>query len=293
MASIGPFAFLHSESPASHAHPLAKLLALLVLSAASASSRSLGLILLATFGTVGLILSGVFSPYFAAGIKGLVHDARFLLPVGILICLLRVIDPFGGSIFRPEEIAPALLYIARLAVIFAFAEAFFRSTSTAELSAAATHVARKTLGRDDLDPGLYLSLAIGFIPRCFSAWAEVSEAAAARGYGARRLLRGRVYGARRRSVRGHQEITAYDANTPRQRHPLKRAVARLKTTAAIVEAFVACSLRGALATAEALEARGYSPARKIAKQPFRIRDAALIAAATLIAGAATAIGRAA
>lgn len=251
MASLGPFRFEWGDYPARRLHPLSKLAALLAFSVAATASRGAWLPPLALAGLGALASAGAFRPGLREGLRALARDARFLLPLGLFVAAFRVIDPWGPALLKLEELAPALLYVGRLAAVFAFAEAFFRSTSAEELSAAATSLARRLSRREDLDPGLYLSLAINFIPRCFEAYERSREAALARGYGGRR-----------------------------GRRP------RLASSLAVLEAFVAGSVRAALATAEALESRGYSPGRVVAVRPFRPVDACLVLAAAGLAALA-------
>lgn len=247
MASVGPFRFSWGDFPARRFHPLSKLVALLALSLASTQARALWLPALALAASVALASAGAFRPRLAEGLRNLARDARFLVPLGLFIVAFRVIDPWGPRLLEPSELLPAVLYLARLATVFAFAEAFFRSTSAGELSAATTGLARRLFRRDDLDPGLYLSLAVNFIPRCFDAWERAREAALARGYGGRH-----------------------------GRRP------RFKASLSLLESFIAGSIRGALSTAEALETRGYAPDRSLPALPFRLADLALASASAAL-----------
>lgn len=240
MAAVGPFRFSWGDFPARHLHPLSKLVALLALSLAATQARAPWLPVLAVAALAGLASAGAFRPGLARGSLVLARDARFLLPLGLFIVAFRVIDPWGPRLFEASELLPALLYVVRLAMVFALAEAYFRSTSAGELSAATTGLARRLFRREDLDPGLYLSLAVNFIPRCFDAWEVAREAALARGYGGRH-----------------------------GRRP------RFRASLSLLEAFIAGSIRGALSTAEALETRGYAPDRSLQALPFRPADLVL------------------
>jgi energy-coupling factor transporter transmembrane protein EcfT len=166
------------------------------------------------------------------------RDGRFLLPLASFIVVFRLFDPWSKAFFHPDELPYALLYVARLGILFALAQAFFRSTSAEELAAAATYFMRRLTHREDLDPGLYLSLAICFIPRCFDAYVRSREAALARGYGGRRPV--------------------------------------FRSSLLLLESFVASSIKGALSTAEALEVRGYSPGRSVPNLPVHTVDLALV-----------------
>jgi energy-coupling factor transporter transmembrane protein EcfT len=251
VASVGPFRFSRGDYPARRFHPLSKLVSLLALSLAATQAQAAWLALPAAAGVAALAAAGAFSQGLLAGSRILARDARFLIPLGLFIAVFRVFDPWGPRLFEPSGLLPAALYVARLAMVFAFAEAYFRSTSADELSASATGLARRIFRRDDLDPGLYLSLAVSFIPRCFDAWERAREAALARGYGGRR---------------GHRP--------------------RFRASLALLESFIAGSIRSALSTSEALETRGYSPGRTLPDMPFGKADLALASGAAVVAAVA-------
>ncbi len=254
MAQLAPFQFSWGDYPARHFHPLAKLASLLALCLATAHANLAGLLLLGTAGAVGLAASGAFRPRMREGLKALAHNARFLVPLGVFVAAFRVVAPGDGRLFAWSELGATAIYLARLAAVFVFAEAYFRSTSAEELAAAASRSARRILRRGDVDPGLYLSLALSFIPRCFATYERAHEAALARGYGGK-------------SGRG----------------------AMLRAAIALLECFIANCLRGALLSAEALELRSYSPARTLPELPLRRCDAALTIGALALAAAALAL----
>lgn len=248
MAAISPFRFTWGDYPARRVHPLSKLAALLSASFAAVRAPTLWLAALAGLGFLALASAGAFRPNMRQGFAALARNARFLLPLGVFIILFRVIDPWGSSLFQPGEILPALLYISRLAVVFIFAEAYFRSTSAEELAAATTGLARRLTRRDNLDPGLFLSLAVNFIPRCFDAWERSRDAARTRGYGGK-----------------------------------KGGIPRFHSSLILLESFIATNIRQALSTSEALETRCYTPARGIAPRRFKAADFALLSASIAIA----------
>jgi energy-coupling factor transporter transmembrane protein EcfT len=242
MAAVAnPFRFVWGDYPARRLHPVSKLVVFLSLSLAAATARTplLPCIAVATLGS--LISAGAFRSGILEGLGALGRDGRFLLPLASFIVVFRVFDPWSKALFHPDELPHALLYVARLGLLFVLAETLFRSTSAQELAAAATHSFRRLTRREDLDPGLYLSLAICFIPRCFDAYIRSREAAFARGYGGRH------------------------GRSPRFRSSLL-----------LLESFVASSIKDALSTAEALEVRGYSPGRSVPNLPFRSVDLALV-----------------
>jgi energy-coupling factor transporter transmembrane protein EcfT len=244
-----PFRFEWGDHPARRLHPLAKLGSLVALSIGVSAAEPLGLAALVAAAVAALALAGAFHPSPLGGAWALARQARFLLPLGLLVVAFRVLDLGGPPFLRVEELRPTGLYLARLAVIFAYAEAFFRSTSAAELSCAASRAARAAARRGDIDPGLYLSLAIGFIPRCMESWERSREAAVVRGYGGR-----------------HR---------------------RFRSSLLLLESFVANSLRGALTTADALQARGYVSSRSLPTTAVGGADAAVLLASIALAVAAS------
>lgn len=242
MARLGPFSFDWLDSPLRRRHPLAKLGALLALSLAASVGGADLLVVAGLLGVLALVLAGAFRRGFRPGILALLRDGRFLLPLCLVVTLFRVLEFGWPPRLRPGEFREAGLYALRLLAVFTLSEAFFRSTTQAEIAAALSALVRRGLGRKGLDPGLYLSLALGFIPRCFAAYAAAREAAEARGYAGGR---GRV---------------------------------RFRALLALLGSFTARSLGAALATTEALEARDYDPARTLFTLPFRRADAVVLGA---------------
>ncbi len=191
----------------------------------------------------------MFALLFRLGEKpaDIARGARFLIPMGILILALKLLAPGDGRIFAPEELIPALVYLGRLFVVFLLAQAFFRSTSVADLGATVTRVTRLLpLWRKGKapDPGLYIGLAAGFLPKSFDRYDKVREAAVARGFGARRPKAGSLL--------------------------------------CLMETVIFSSIKSAVGTAGALEARCYSPARTLPAARRGRADAGLLAAAILV-----------
>ena len=245
MADLAPFRFEWGDGPIHRLHPLSKLIALLLLSWAALAARPHSLLPLAAVAIAILAL-------LRAGAGEVARNARFLVPLSLFVAFVNVFEPEGAPWFRPAGIVVAALYMARLGLVFLFAEAFFRSTSTGELADAATRLGRRLPGAYGTDPGFYLSLALGFIPRSIEAYERCREAALARGLG---LRRGGLGGLRAKLL--------------------------------VLESFVAASLRAALRSAAALEARSYNPGRSVAPRPPRPVDILLplLAAAAAVAGA--------
>lgn len=259
MAALSPFSFSSGASPVHRLHPLSKLAALLALSLASSSAPAWALLPLAAAASGSLAAAGA-----AMAMRELAAKARFLLPLAVFVLVFRVVDLWRLPVVSTAEILPAILYVARLLLVFLFAESYFRSTSSAELAAATSVAARRLFRRNDIDPGLYLSLAVSFIPRCLEAWSRTREAAFARGYGGRRGGGG-----------GGRQASPW---------------VRLRSSLALLESFIAASIRGALETADALEARCYIPTRSQASRRFSGADLALVAVSTLAAVLSLAAG---
>jgi energy-coupling factor transporter transmembrane protein EcfT len=246
-------------------NPLARFLSLVALSLGASYARQAGLALIALLSVLCLAAGGAIGAG-TGGLRRLAHDARFLIPLGVLVTAFRVIDPGSTPFLRFGELLPSLVYLGRLACLFLLAEAFFLSTTAGELSAAATRLARAATRRSDVDPGLYLSLAVGFIPRCFASWESVREAALVRGYGTS------SFASLSRLRGGHR--------------PRPRIARRFSASLLVLGAFLVSAIRGAIVTTEALEARGYSPSRAIPPSSFRAMDALLVAISAALAMAA-------
>jgi energy-coupling factor transporter transmembrane protein EcfT len=172
--------------------------------------------------------------------------SRFLLPMGIVILALRLLFPGDGRIFAPEALATGILYIVRMAIVFLLARAFYISTSVADLGGAITRAIRHLAIRGKVsapDPGLYLGIAAGFLPRSFERYDRVRQAALARGFGTTRPKAGSIL--------------------------------------VLMETLIFSSIKSAVCTAEALEARCYSPDRTIAPASRGASDALLLAASIL------------
>lgn len=217
----------------------------------------------------------------------IVRRASFLAPAAFLVVAAGVALPGDGRLFAPRGIMPGLAYLARLASIFLVAEAYFRTTGASGTGAAVTTAVRlflRPFRTPPGDPGIYVGLAAGFLPRSFDTYARVRDAALARGFASRpgkgRRNRGGATGngaepgeaaGPGRRPRGGGETRSI----PRMR-VLSRNVAGFLVLA---ETFVSISLRSAVWTAMALQARGYRPGRTVlAPRPGRA-DAALAVAA--------------
>ncbi|HUW42370.1 MAG TPA: CbiQ family ECF transporter T component, partial [Rectinemataceae bacterium] len=268
MARLELFRFEWDDSALHRLHPLSKLAVLLILSWAALAPAPRFLAFLFALALVLLALV-------RAKPADLARNARFLLPLYLFVALMRVVAPGSPTWFHADGLLPASVYMARLALVFLFAETFFRSTSTGELADAATRCARTLPGLSASDPGFYLSLTMGFIPRCIEAYERSREAAYARALGlGRRRDAAAPGGADRRSARESRgrpdRMSANALPGPRGRRTAPGGVG--SRSLFVLESFVAAALRSALRSAAALEARSYNPRRTVAPRPIRRSD---------------------
>jgi energy-coupling factor transporter transmembrane protein EcfT len=182
--------------------------------------------------------------------------------------LARGLSPGDGRIFAWESLSPSALYALRLGTIFIVARLFYTSTRVSELGdyfsvayrllrgykvAPASHAAP---GHDEgaaasprspkadrssslaADPGMMLTLSLVFIPRTFENYRRIREAAECRGFGVRK----------------------------------KRLFSGLE----LLQALLFSSIKNSLKTAEAMEARAYSPERRIIVSDLRSADILLM-----------------
>lgn len=282
-----PFRFEAGAGPIRRFHPASKAYALLALSAFAMGPAGPYCVPQAGLGLLAVLLLSSRRLGPLARPPELLAGGRFLVPLILLVLVMRSFDPAAPFFVDTDGAAEAVRYGARLATVYLLAELFFRSTPPKELGDWATaslrRLFRPLFGRVEVvgdgrgpgvdaatrghgaaedrrgpgaaprrglpDPGLYLSLAVDFLPRTFESYRRTREAAAVRGYGSR---------AGRRSLRRFAAASG-----------------------AILASFMESSLRSALRTARALEARCYSPDRSLAARPFGVGDAALILVSSL------------
>lgn len=281
MARLRPLRFEDRPSPARAAHPVAKLLSLAALAfgAALAEPRGLALLGLAALGAYAA--AGGFARGAGHGLSELLRGAAPLLPLVLLVAAFRILSPGAEGLVDLDGLGSSIAYLVRLLVMLVLAEAFFRSTSAGELAASVTAACRTATGRRGLDPGLYLSLALAFLPRCAETWERCREAWELRSPA--RSLRG---GGREGRDAARGDRRGRSGAGLRRPGPGRR----LRATLLVLESFVARSIRDALRSAEALELRGYAPGRGVDAPRPRGRDAVLVAAALGLALLAAAIG---
>ncbi len=246
---MNPFALQPLSGPLPKLSALAKAIFLICLSVAAMRldilpSSLLFALLLALGALMGLRLRDG-----AAASRGLVALLAFS-------ALARGVFPGDGRIFAVESLKPSTLYALRLGTIFAAARLFYASTKVSELgdylSAGFRRLRRiaaflgkrgKARANDRppslaSDPGMMLSLSLVFIPRAFENYKRIRESAESRGYGAGR--------------------------------------SRFFSGVALLRALVFSSVKNSLRTAEAMEARSYSPERRIMLSRLKSADMLLI-----------------
>jgi energy-coupling factor transport system permease protein len=237
--ALTPFRYQGGKSFLHRMNPSAKFLCLIILSA--------GLMAAPPFLAAGLAaLCAVSVVAMRIGVRELAAKGRFLVWMAAFVFILKCLDFSRPFFFDAEKLIPASLYVANLVILFLLAELFFRSTRIRDLGASVSMFFRKLTRRQDVDPGLYLALAVDFIPRVFSVYQECADAARARGFDEKRFRR--------------------------------------KALVPLIIAYMRISIQKALWTADALEARCYRPDRSLmAPQAGAVDAIACIACAAFCA----------
>jgi energy-coupling factor transporter transmembrane protein EcfT len=246
---LNPFALQPLSGPLPRLSALAKAIFLICLSVAAMRLDILASSLLLALLLVLGALMGLRLGDGAAASRGL----AVLL---VFSALARGLFPGDGRIFAVESLRPSIIYALRLGTIFAAARLFYASTRVAELGdylsagfrrlrrvAASFRKRGKARGSDRppslaSDPGMMLSLSLLFIPRAFESYKRIRESAESRGYGVGR--------------------------------------SRFFPGLALLQALVFSSVKNSLRTAEAMEARSYSPERRIMLSRLKSADMLLI-----------------
>ena len=193
-----PFAFEPGESSLVMFNPLAKL-AFLIAATSSAMHASLGF-LVALFATGILLLSKL--PRATAG-------PFFSVIILILFAaLVKGIFPGNGRLFDLATLPGSAVYGLRLLSIYVYSRLFYATTRVSEIGDWMTaglrslrKIALRKDAKDDtfpkfdpasppyrpgsldifLDPGMFISLILLFLPRIFNMYRRVAEAAEVRG----------------------------------------------------------------------------------------------------------------
>jgi len=246
MAALTPFYFEARAGPLHRIHPISKFVSLLVLSWASMRGSPAAAAVLAALAVILLVAAT------GAGLRDLSAALRFLAWLGPFIVVLKCLSFDSAVLLDQSELGPALLYLGRLATVLLLADLYFRTTGTGALGDAISGLFRSVFRTDRLDPGLYLGLAMSFVPLCFESYQRAKEAAIARGFS--------------------------------PRHTRYAALAR------VFESYLVKMIRSGVWTARALEARCYDPARTIRRPPLQALDLFLPVIA-LLASAATVLAK--
>lgn len=245
----------------------------------SAASKAACLVLLsyAAMALPALPLAALAAAAAGAGIlgsgnarraAGIAIGARGIIVLAGAAAAARGLLPGDGRLFAAETLAASALYGLRLVAVYFLGTLYFASTRASELGEAATRLSRKltrqlrppAAGQAGLpglagDPGILIGMTLRFLPRGFDRYRLTREAAAARGFAPRDF--------------------------------------RLGPMAAVLERFAVSSMRDALLTSRAMEARCYDPARTLPEGRFGAADAAAVvisAAIAMTAAVAATIG---
>jgi len=254
-----PFSYQPARNPLSRAGAVPKMFLMVCVSVASMNFSPLPLLILIAAGLLIHRLAGI-------PLGAMIKPSVFILYLGIFSALVRGLFPGGGRLFALETLGDSGLYTLRLFSAFLCARLYYTSTRASELGDSLSVFARRMFpnlrippdhgqeltlnpGRKApysgilADPGMILSLSLLFLPKTFETLGRVKEAAVLRGYGKGKTL---------------------------------------PKTMAMIGTLVSVSVKSALTTAKAMEARGYSARRTITRRKTTAGDYALCAAGFLI-----------
>jgi energy-coupling factor transporter transmembrane protein EcfT len=224
-------------------HPLA---ALVALSVASVSSLN--------YGPGASIGAAIVSAIAAARCGASRRELKAALALlGAILAFASISAAFAGgfiALAEPAWLAGAALSWTKLVAVLGYSFLLYARADLDALGASLTAIARRLARRDDLDPGLYLTLTLSFVPGVAASFGEAFDAARVRGWG------------RRSGVRALALVLA---------SAMKRALSR------------------ALDAADAIYVRGYDGGRGVPERPFRLRDLAFVALAASVAIGAIAL----
>jgi energy-coupling factor transporter transmembrane protein EcfT len=175
------------------------------------------------------------------------RESSIIALFALFAAALRLIGLPGSLDYPQPVLAEAGAYGLRLLTAFMLGRLFYASTPASELRDAGTRIARRLPFVRALDLGLGLSLILGFVPLIFEEWRSSLEAARSRG-----LTR---------------------------RAPLTRQ-------ALFVAAFLRRLMLRAVATPEALVARGWSRERGLVPSRWGSKDTLLCCGSAMILAAA-------
>ncbi|MDX9826547.1 MAG: energy-coupling factor transporter transmembrane component T [Spirochaetia bacterium] len=261
---MNPFALQPLSGPLPRLSALAKAVFLICLSISAIRLD------LAPLGILFLIILAL-SRLAGLRIRDSAGAASGLIILLIFSTLARGLFPGDGRVFALESLGASALYALRLGTIFASARLFYASTRVSELGdylsagfrfflraaiqpdlrkqdprPAAAPVAGEPQPPPSLvsDPGMMLSLSLVFIPRAFESYRRIREAAECRGFGTGKK--------------------------------------RLFSGLSLLQALIFSSIKNSLRTAEAMEARAYSPGRRISLPRLKRADLLLMTSGLIL-----------
>lgn len=246
---MNPFSLSETDNGLSRLSALSKLISLTLLSMASMSAQLPKLFMLLV---VSLLIHYIYRIKLADSKKMLL----FILYISIFTSIVGIIAPGDGRLFSVELVPRFLTYSLRLYTVFFFSHLFYVSTKISDLGNYLTRLAQKAKKNrnqshlinstysNSMDPGMAISLTLLFLPRSFSIYETIREAAEIRGYGLKK-----------------HKIADF-----------------LK----ILETFLIFSLRYALKTSSAMKIRGYSPWRTVRVQKLKLGDFFLVISSLIL-----------
>lgn len=240
---MNPFSLSETNNGLSKLSALSKLISLTLLSMTSMNAQLPELIAL-------LVASLIFHFIYRIKLADSKKMLLFILYITIFTSIVGIIAPGDGRLFSIELLPRFLTYSLRLYTVFFFSHLFYATTKVSDLGNYMTRLAQKARKdrfkselinnkySDSIDPGMAISLTLLFLPRSFSIYETIREAAEIRGYGLKK-----------------HKIADF-----------------LK----ILETFLIFSLRYALKTSNAMKIRGYSPWRTVRVQKLKLGDYFLV-----------------
>lgn len=240
---MNPFSFEETDNGLSKLSALSKIISLTLLSITSMNTQPLELVAL-------LLLSLFIHLIFRIRLNDSKKMLIFILYLSIFTSIIGILLPGDGRLFSIELLPRFLIYSLRLYSVFFFSHLFYATTKISDLGNYITRFTQRVKKyrscaeiinnnySDSIDPGMAISLTLLFLPRSFSTYETVREAAEIRGY----------------SLKKH----------------------KIADFLKILETFLLFSLRQALKTAGAMKIRGYSPWRTVRVQKFTVGDYFLV-----------------
>jgi energy-coupling factor transporter transmembrane protein EcfT len=177
----------------------------------------------------------------------ILRDSAFVVAFTLFTAALRCFGLPGAIGLPPRILVDTVAYGARLLAAFLIGRLFYAFTSISELRDAVTRISRHLPLIRRLDIGLGLSMVISFIPLIFEEWYLALEAARSRAM----------------------------PNRP-----------KISSQALFIAAFLRRLMLRAVATPEALTARGWTRDRGVMSSTWKFRDSLLSSLCILLCIAA-------